>query len=737
MKTPPRTAIAAALLLAALPLRADEGKWMPQQIPALADKLRAIGFEGDPQAFADLTGQPMGAIVSLGGCTASFVSPEGLIATNHHCVTGALQYNSTPQRNLLVDGFLAKTRAEELWNGPGSKVWVTVSVKDVTEEITGKLDPKLDDRERYDAHRAADQGAHERRARRAGCAAAWRRSSRGSRTSRSPSSRSRTCASSTRPPRASATSAARPTTGAGRATPATGPSTAPTSARTASPRAHAASNVPYKPARCLQGAARGRQGGRPRVRDRLPRPHAAPRDLRGGEGSRGVDLPAHDPHLPGADRDPRGARQAGPRAEDQGRRAAIQRPQQHAHQPQGHARGPGARAASSRRRRRDEKELAAWIAADPARQKEYGDVLPALAALQAEAEKTRERDAVLAPALPVVLDAQRRARGARSSRSRRRRSSTWTASPSYQERNWTRIREGAGAGAAHARPAHRPGAPRLLRCGTRRRCRPTSGSPASTSSRASRRAWRRPTATRRSTPASRSSDRGHEDRPTRTSASGLLDKTTAEIAATKDPMVDLALALDPLVPGQPRGREAAGRLDAAPPALHAGAPRRRRAASSRPTRTRTLRVTFGTGEGQARRAGRDRLDARSRRSPGIEQKAHRRGRVRRARRASSTRSRPCAPASRARTCARRSATCRSTSSRRWTRPAATPARRRSTPRASSWASLFDGTYDTVASDFLFDTVSTRARSTPTCATCCGSMSEVDGAAHLVREMGVR
>ncbi len=78
MKAQPRAAIAAALLLGALPLSADEGKWMPQQIPALAERLRAIGFEGDPQAFADLTGQPMGAIVSLGGCTASFVSPDGL-----------------------------------------------------------------------------------------------------------------------------------------------------------------------------------------------------------------------------------------------------------------------------------------------------------------------------------------------------------------------------------------------------------------------------------------------------------------------------------------------------------------------------------------------------------------------------------------------------------------------------------------------------------------------------------
>src|SRR5262245_18856059 len=134
----------------ALPVRADEGMWMPEQIPALAERLRALGFQGDANAFADLTGFPMGAIVSLGGCSASFVSPDGLIVTNNHCVQGALQFNSKPDRNLMVNGYLAPTRADELWAGPGSRVYVTVAVRDVTHQIMDKIDPATPDLERYE-----------------------------------------------------------------------------------------------------------------------------------------------------------------------------------------------------------------------------------------------------------------------------------------------------------------------------------------------------------------------------------------------------------------------------------------------------------------------------------------------------------------------------------------------------------------------------------------------------------
>jgi hypothetical protein len=150
LKTARAIILSLGVTLFAAGLAAEEGMWMPQQIPEMAAKLKALGFKGDAKAFADLTGQPMGAIVSLGGCTASFVSPDGLIVTNHHCVTGGLQFNSTPSRNLLKDGFLAKTRAEELPNGPGSRVFVTTSVTEVTTAITGNIDPKATDRQRYD-----------------------------------------------------------------------------------------------------------------------------------------------------------------------------------------------------------------------------------------------------------------------------------------------------------------------------------------------------------------------------------------------------------------------------------------------------------------------------------------------------------------------------------------------------------------------------------------------------------
>lgn len=137
-----------SLAIAPVKSRADGGMWMPQQMKDLAPRLKKLGFQGNPKAFADLTGMPMGAVVSLGGCSASFVSRDGLIITNHHCVTGALQYNATPERNSVKEGFLAATQADEAWAGPGSRVFVTVAVREVTKDVVGKLAPDQTDLER-------------------------------------------------------------------------------------------------------------------------------------------------------------------------------------------------------------------------------------------------------------------------------------------------------------------------------------------------------------------------------------------------------------------------------------------------------------------------------------------------------------------------------------------------------------------------------------------------------------
>jgi hypothetical protein len=121
------------------------GMWMPEQLAQQASTLKSLGLEIDPAALSQPTSELLGSVVSLGGCTASFVSPDGLIATNHHCATGALQYNSTPQENLLRDGYLAKTRADERWNGPTARVLVTQSIRDVTKEMRDGLDSIKDD----------------------------------------------------------------------------------------------------------------------------------------------------------------------------------------------------------------------------------------------------------------------------------------------------------------------------------------------------------------------------------------------------------------------------------------------------------------------------------------------------------------------------------------------------------------------------------------------------------------
>ena len=123
--------------------RADEGQWQPHQLPQLKAELKRIGITIPAEKLSDLSKHPMSAIVSTGGCSASFVSPDGLVVTNHHCAYSAIQRNATAEKNYIVNGFLAKTRAEELPGGPTLNVYVTDKVENVTDRVLKGLSASM------------------------------------------------------------------------------------------------------------------------------------------------------------------------------------------------------------------------------------------------------------------------------------------------------------------------------------------------------------------------------------------------------------------------------------------------------------------------------------------------------------------------------------------------------------------------------------------------------------------
>lgn len=138
-----------AALCVSTPLFAEEGMWLPSQTPDLKEKLTKAGLELKAEDLGNLNVAPLNAIVSLGGCSAAFVSPEGLVATNHHCVYGSIQYNSKPGQDYITDGYLAKSNAEDLPAAPGSRVFVIEDLRDVSKAMNKGVTTKLDGLARF------------------------------------------------------------------------------------------------------------------------------------------------------------------------------------------------------------------------------------------------------------------------------------------------------------------------------------------------------------------------------------------------------------------------------------------------------------------------------------------------------------------------------------------------------------------------------------------------------------
>ena len=113
---------------------ADEGLWTFDNFPAAAVKAK-YGVTID-QAWLDRVQR---AAVRLStGCSASVVSPEGLVLTNHHCISDCAQALSTPQQDYIKSGFIAATRRNER-PCPGVQAEILTSIADVTDRINGAV----------------------------------------------------------------------------------------------------------------------------------------------------------------------------------------------------------------------------------------------------------------------------------------------------------------------------------------------------------------------------------------------------------------------------------------------------------------------------------------------------------------------------------------------------------------------------------------------------------------------
>src|SRR5437667_10335497 len=128
---------------------ADEGMWTFDNPPVkqLKDK---YNFTPAEQWLDHIR---LSSVRFNDGGSGSFVSPNGLVITNHHVALGQLQKISNAQRDYVKDGFYAKTQAEEL-NAPDLELNVLVSMENVTSRVQGAVKAGMTETQALDARKA-------------------------------------------------------------------------------------------------------------------------------------------------------------------------------------------------------------------------------------------------------------------------------------------------------------------------------------------------------------------------------------------------------------------------------------------------------------------------------------------------------------------------------------------------------------------------------------------------------
>ncbi|HVQ34881.1 MAG TPA: S46 family peptidase [Candidatus Bathyarchaeia archaeon] len=711
----PVPALAAFCLLAFAPVLAEEGMWMPRQVPDLAGQLADKGYKVDTKSFSNLAGSPMGAVVSLGGCSASFVSPDGLIITNHHCVRSALQYNATPERDLLKDGFLAKTRGDELPAGPGTRASITVSMTDVTDEIIGKIDPALSDRERYEVieRRSKERVAKCEKGGLRCRVASFFEGNRYFEIAQQELSDVRLVYA--------------PHSGIGRFGGETDNWRWPRHtgdyafyrayvAPDGSNVTYAKANVPYHPKHWLKIDTTGVDPGETVVVTGYPgntrRLDTFQEIKRMAEWTLPRSIKRAEEQI--AILDELGKRDAETAIKVHNRVAGLNNGLTNN---RGKLQGLlSSKLLDSKAAR--EKALAAWIAADAKRQKEYGEVLPALDALTAEENKTRLRDAVLSASETGSSVLSSATTIYRLSLDRPK--ADLEREPAYQERNWKRIRERE----ERAQRTLDAGVDRaIFRYNLLEVAKLPEGSRLGAVDRAAglRVGMTDPEA---ATAIDAFLDKLYAgtrmfDKDFRLS---LLDKSTADVLATKDPFVDLAVAMYPESHDVEERKKAQEGLRSRLAPTYIKALLESSGGLLAPDANGTLRVTFGRVEGVAEKDGLVYLPQTT--LAGIVEKNQGKGDF-------------DAPAREIDAIA---ATKGKALPVNFLASVDTTGGNSGSPAFNAKGELvgllFDGTFDTVGSDVVFDPVRTRSILVDI-RYVLWVMGEVDGATALLTEMGIR
>lgn len=133
-----------------IPGRFDFGKMWTYEYPPTEYFSRTYGFDAN-QAWFDRVRL---SVLRVPGCSASFVSPNGLVATNHHCVRGRIPSVAQDGESLLDDGFYAATLQEER-RIPGYYADRLLAAVDVTDEVLEAVDPSASSEARRAAREAA------------------------------------------------------------------------------------------------------------------------------------------------------------------------------------------------------------------------------------------------------------------------------------------------------------------------------------------------------------------------------------------------------------------------------------------------------------------------------------------------------------------------------------------------------------------------------------------------------